>query len=494
MGIRVRYAPSPTGLQHIGGVRTALFNYFFAKSRGGEFILRIEDTDRERYSENALTDLNNTFNWLGIEVDEGPDKGGEYGPYVQSERTELYREHARRLVESGNAYYCYCSQERLEKLREKQANEKQDFGYDRKCREISVSEADEHKRDSTKPVIRLKIPLEGETVFHDYLLGEIKKKNIDINPDPVLLKSDSYPTYHLANVIDDHFMNITHILRAQEWLPSCPLHIVLYNAFGWKQPQYCHLPMVMGSNGQKLSKRDGATAVREFVEKGYLKEAIINHVSLIGWSYDDSREFFTKEELEKLFTLDKLNKAPGVFDYKKLDWFNGHYIRQKSNEELKELLIPYLVKYGFVEPEKLTEMAGFIDEIVSLTRDRLKVLSDIKELTWFFFKEVDSYAPEEIIPKKLDAAKTREILEVVKKHLPDVFSKPEEKVEELFKSLAESIGVKLGDFIMPLRVTVTGSNVSPPIIGSLKLLGIEKAAARIDRVINILNDEVGNNE
>ena len=494
MGIRVRYAPSPTGLQHIGGIRTALFNYFFARSRNGQFILRIEDTDRERYSENALNDLYKTLKWLGIEVDEGPEKGGEYGPYVQSERTELYREHARRLVESGHAYYCYCSQERLEELREKQKKDKHDFGYDRKCRDLSESEIEEYKKDSVKPVIRLKIPLEGETVFHDQLIGEIKKKNIDISPDPVLLKSDGYPTYHLANVIDDHFMSITHILRAQEWLPSCPLHVVLYNAFGWKPPQYCHLPMVMGSNGEKLSKRHGATAVRDFIEKGYLPEAIINNVSLIGWAYDDSREFFTKEELEKLFTIDKLNKAPGVFDYKKLDWFNGHYIRQKSNEELKELLVPYIIKYGFVEQEKLPNITNSLDEIVALIRDRLKVLSDVKDLAWFFFKDIDSYLTEEIIPKKLDAAKTIEVLETIKKHLPDIFAKSEDKTEELIKSLAENLGVKLGDFIMPLRVAITGSNVSPPIIGSLKVLGIEKATARIERVINILKDEVGNNE
>ena len=494
MGIRVRYAPSPTGLQHIGGIRTALFNYFFARSRNGQFILRIEDTDRERYSENALTDLYKTLEWLGIEVDEGPEKGGEYGPYVQSERTELYREHARRLVESGHAYYCYCSQERLEELREKQKKDKQDFGYDRKCRDLSESEVEELKKENIKPVIRLKIPLEGETVFHDQLIGEIKKKNTDISPDPVLLKSDGYPTYHLANVIDDHFMSITHILRAQEWLPSCPLHVVLYSAFGWKPPQYCHLPMVMGSNGEKLSKRHGATAVRDFIEKGYLPEAIINNISLIGWAYDDSREFFTKEELGKLFTIDKLNKAPGVFDYKKLDWFNGHYIRQKSNEELKELLVPYIIKFGFVEPEKLPDMTKTIDEIVALIRDRLKVLSDVKDLAWFFFREIDSYLTEEIIPKKLDALKTMEVLETIKKHLPDIFTKTEDKTEELIKSLSENLGVKLGDFIMPLRVAITGSNVSPPIIGSLKVLGIEKTTARIDRVINILKDEVGNNE
>ena len=492
MGVRVRYAPSPTGLQHIGGIRTALFNYFFARSRGGKFILRIEDTDRERYQEEALQDLYDTLEWLGIEWDEGPDKGGEYGPYVQSQRTELYREYARRLVESGNAYYCYCSQERLETLREKQKKDKQDFGYDRKCRDLSDSDADRYKRDGIKPVIRLKIPLEGDTVFQDHLLGEISKKNTDISPDPVLMKSDGYPTYHLANVIDDHFMNVTHIMRAQEWIPSGPLHVILYNAFGWKPPHYCHLPMVMGSDGQKLSKRHGATAVKDFIAKGYLPEAVLNYISLIGWSFDDSREFFTKEELEKVFTLDKLNKAPGVFDYKKLDWFNGSYIRQKSDEELKELLIPYMVKYGFIQPDLPGENDQLLDGIIPLAKERLKVLSDIKELAGFLFREIDEYNIADIIPKKLDAEKTAEILENIKTLLPAIFSKNEAEAEDIFRNLSEKLGVKLGDLIMPLRTAVTGSRTSPPIVGSLKLLGIEKTKTRIDRVIDILKNEVGN--
>lgn len=493
MGVRVRYAPSPTGLQHIGGIRTALFNYFFARSRGGRFILRIEDTDRERYQEEALKDLYETLKWLGIEWDEGPDRGGEYGPYVQSERTELYREYARRLVESGHAYYCYCSQERLEALRERQKNDKQDFGYDRKCRNLTDAEIAGLRKDGVKPVIRLKIPLEGETVFTDHLLGEIRKKNTDINPDPVLLKSDGYPTYHLANVIDDHFMNITHIMRAQEWIPSGPLHVILYNAFGWKPPYYCHLPMVMGSDGQKLSKRHGSTAVRDFMAKGYLPEAVLNYISLIGWSFDDSREFFTREELEKLFTLDRLNKAPGVFDYKKLDWFNGNYIRQKSDAELRALLLPYMAKAGFIRPEGITpEQDELIDGIIPLAKERLKVLSDIREIAGFLFGEIEQYAMDELIPKKLDASKTAEILEAMKNLLPDIFRKKESEVEELFKNTAEKLGVKLGDFIMPLRIAVTGSRISPPIIGSLRLLGIDKTTARIDRVINILKNEVSN--
>ncbi len=317
MDVRVRYAPSPTGLQHIGGVRTALFNYFFARSMGGKFILRVEDTDRERYSEESLKDLYDTLEWLGIDWDEGPGKGGEYGPYVQSERSELYRKYADQLVDEGNAYHCFCTSERLNDLRETQKKDKKNYGYDRHCRNLSEEEIKKKKEEGLKSVIRLKIPLEGKTSFDDLILGTVTRKNKDISPDPVLLKSDGFPTYHLANVIDDHFMGITHILRAQEWIPSGAMHVLLYKAFGWEPPAYCHLPMVMGKDGQKLSKRHGSTSVVDFRNRGYLPEAIINYVTMVGWAYDDSREFFTKEELEKLFTLEKINKAPGVFDYKK---------------------------------------------------------------------------------------------------------------------------------------------------------------------------------
>lgn len=491
MSVRVRYAPSPTGMQHIGGIRTALFNYFFAKANGGKFILRVEDTDRERYQEEALQDLYDTLNWLGTEWDEGPDIGGDYGPYVQSQRTELYREHARQLVESGHAYYCFCSSERLDNLRnEQKKNKKDSSGYDRKCRNLSQSEIDEFEREGIKPVIRLKVPLEGETVFHDHILGKIKKKNKDVSPDPVLLKSDGYPTYHLANVIDDHFMEITHIMRAQEWLPSGPLHVILYKAFGWEPPVYCHLPMVMGKDGQKLSKRHGSTAVRDFIAKGYLPEAVINYISLIGWSYDDSREFFTREELEELFTIDKLNKAPGVFDYKKLDWFNGQYIRKKTEAELEVLILPYLEKAGFVSSPMTAQEKGIIDSMMPLVKERLKVLSDIIEVAGFLFKDVTNYNAADIIPKKLDAEKTIEVLTLMKDRIADVIDLPEEEADNKFKEFAEELGVKLGDLFMPFRVAVTGTRISPPLIGSVKLLGLEKTYTRVERVIELLKNEV----
>ncbi len=315
MSVRVRYPPSPTGLQHIGGARSALFNYLFARSQGGVFVLRIEDTDRARRTDEAVEDLYRTLDWLGITWDEGPDGKGAHGPYVQSERLELYRKHAEMLLDRDHAYRCFCTAERLDAMR---SEGKKGAGYDRRCRRLNEEEVSERVRDGIPFVVRLKIPLEGVSVFEDLVLGTVKRKYKDVAPDPILLKSDGFPTYHLANVVDDHTMEITHILRAQEWLPSVPIHLVLYDAFGWKPPAFCHLPLVLGKDGQKLSKRHGSTAVRDFRRQGYLPEAIVNYLALLGWSYDDRREFFTLDELERVFTLEKVNKAPAVFDYKKL--------------------------------------------------------------------------------------------------------------------------------------------------------------------------------
>jgi glutamyl-tRNA synthetase len=479
-------------MQHIGGVRTALFNYFFARSQGGTFILRVEDTDRERSNNEALQDLYDTFQWLDIHWDEGPDLGGPYGPYVQSERFELYARHARQLVEKGRAYYCYCSEERLERLREQQKKEKKQQGYDRHCRNLSEEQRREYEAQGIKPVIRFAVPTEGSTSFSDIILGDVKKKNRDVPPDPVLLKSDGFPTYHLANVVDDHLMQITHILRAQEWIPSGPLHVLLYEAFGWTPPVYCHLPMVMGKDGQKLSKRHGATAVREFRRQGYLPEALINYISLLGWSWDDKREFFTKEELEELFTLEKLNKAPGVFDYKKLEWFNGQYIRAKSDEELIALTLPYLKEEGLVDDPPAEAQMEIVRRMMPLMKERLHFLSDIAPLSRFLFTDVREYNLREVIPKKLDAARTLELLRAGRELVAGFPERGEEKTEELFREKAEELGVKLGAMLMPIRVAITGSKVSPPLFGSIELLGIEPTLERIDRVLSLLEGEVNN--
>jgi glutamyl-tRNA synthetase len=318
VSVRVRYAPSPTGFQHIGGARTALFDYLLARSQGGTFILRIEDTDRSRFVPEALQDIYDTYRWLGLTWDEGPDVGGPKGPYVQSERTAIYRQYAERLVADGRAYRCWCSSERLEQLRASQAGSKGQQGYDRHCRQLSTAERAAAEASGVKPVIRMMVPAEGSTGISDRLLGEVSWKNADVNPDPVLLKSDGFPTYHLAHVVDDHLMEITDVLRAQEWLPSTPLHVLLFQAFGWELPRFYHLPNVLGKDGQKLSKRHGATSVLEFRRKGYLPDALVNYLALVGWSYDDARELFSLRELESLFDITKLNKAPAVFDYQKL--------------------------------------------------------------------------------------------------------------------------------------------------------------------------------
>ncbi|MDD4301507.1 MAG: glutamate--tRNA ligase [Sphaerochaeta sp.] len=493
MEVRVRYAPSPTGLQHIGGVRTALFNYFFARANGGKFILRVEDTDRERYSDESLQDLYDTLEWLGVTWDEGPVVGGDYGPYIQSERFDLYKQYAEKLVDEGKAYYCYCTPQRLEALREQQQKEKsKQQGYDRHCRNLTAEQRKAYEDEGIKPVIRLKVPSEGKTTFHDVLMGDISRKNKDVSPDPVLLKSDGFPTYHLANVIDDHMMGITHIMRAQEWIPSGPLHIILYEAFGWEPPLYCHLPMVMGKDGQKLSKRHGSTAVREFREKGYLPEALMNYVSMVGWSYDGQREFFSKEELEQLFTLEKINKAPGIFDYKKLDWFNGQYIRQKGDEELLGMLLPYMEKAGFVtlplqEHEKRDMLA-----LTVVSKERLKVLSDIVDLSRFLF-ETPTYEDVNLFAaKKVDLATATLALERAYTKLKEGFEtgKEQEEIEADIASLADEMDIKVNGVFMPLRVALTGSTVSLPLFDSIKLLGQEETYKRIETALDVLKREV----
>lgn len=492
MEVRVRYAPSPTGLQHIGGIRTALYNYFFAKSMGGRFILRVEDTDRERYTDESLEDLYSTLEWLGIEPDEGPKQGGEYGPYIQSERFNIYKEYAEKLVKMGKAYYCYCTPERLEKVREEQVKNKSEYqGYDRHCASLSEEERKEMEKKGVKRVIRLRVPTEGKTTFHDIIMGDITRKNKDVSPDPILLKSDGFPTYHLANVVDDHLMGITHIMRAQEWIPSTPLHVLLYEAFGWEPPQYCHLPMVMGKDGQKLSKRHGSTAVRDFREKGYLPEAIINYVTLVGWSLDDKTEFLSKETLEHSFDIEKIHKAPAVFDYKKLDWFNGNYIREKSDEELLTLTFPYLEKEGFVKTEDKKEKHDSLITLIQSAKERMKTLSDIIPLSSFLF----DYKVNEDVSLYISKGSTLdETKNAYKKGVDILLSglkecKDSEEIETSLCSLSEKLGVKVNVVFQPIRVALTASTVSLPLFDCIKLLGLKEVENRLEKAQKILEKE-----
>jgi glutamyl-tRNA synthetase len=399
---------------------------------------------------------------------------------------ELYRQQARELVARGRAYECYCSLERLENLKEERRRQNLPQGYDRRCRCLAPQERARLASQGTAPVIRLAVPLEGVTAFEDRLLGRIETANRDVSPDPVLLKSDGFPTYHLANVVDDHLMGITHILRAQEWLPSTPLHVLLYQAFGWTPPAYCHLPMVNGKDGQKLSKRHGATRVTEFREKGYLPEAIVNYVALLGWSYDATTELFSLAELESRFSLERLNKASAQFDYQKLDWFNGVYIRRLALERLAALLLPYLQKEGLVADPPAAREQELLRGLVPLVQERLVLLSDVVPLARFLFREVQP-AAEDLVPKKLDRARAAELLRQAAGLLEAFDSRDEQGNEAAFRGLAEKLGVKLGDLLQPLRVAVTGSRASPPLFPTLKLLGAAAALGRVRRALALLD-------
>jgi glutamyl-tRNA synthetase len=492
MQIRVRYAPSPTGLQHIGSVRTALINYLFAKANGGVFILRLEDTDRTRFSEDYVKNLYDTFKWLGFYWDEGPDLGGPYAPYIQSERFPLYQERARELIDSGMAYYCFCDEDRLAKLRVAQdGSDSADQGYDRHCRNIAGAEASARVAAGEKAVIRLKIPLEGVTKFHDALLGDIEWKNEDVSPDPVLLKSDGFPTYHLANVVDDHLMRITHVLRAQEWIPSAPLHTIMYKAFGWDPPALIHLPMVLGADGHKLSKRHGATAVDEFRKNGYLPEALINYVSHLGCSFEEGRDLFPLADLEKLFKVERLNKAPAIFDYQKLEWYNGQYIRMKADAELRDLVMPYLSQAGLLgagagRGAPSADESALVLGAMPLVKERLKFLTDAPEMMRYLFEEPAVPAVEEFIPKKLDKLRAAELLAAAAALLGACDLSDLPATEAKYRAEAERLGAKFGDLMMPLRVAVTGARVSPPLFESIRLIGIDRAQGRIDRALAAL--------
>jgi len=496
MKIRDRYAPSPTGLQHIGGIRTALFNYLFAHSPAGDgngkFILRLEDTDRTRSDDSFVQNLYDTFDWLNLKWDEGPDCGGTFSPYIQSERTVHYKKYAQELLDKGQAYYCFCSAERIDEVRkQREAAHSSESGYDRFCRSIDPSEAAKRAAAGEACTVRLKIPLGENTSFHDHLLGDIEWKNDDVNPDPVLLKSDGFPTYHLANVVDDHLMEITHVLRAQEWLASTPLHVIMYRAFGWTPPQFCHLPMVMGQDGKKLSKRHGATSIDEFRKQGYLPAALLNYVALLGASYEEGKDIYTLEELAQRFSLEKLNKAPAVFDYKKLEWYNGQYIRMMSDEELAKLCLPYAIDagiFGSTGSEPTAQQVKIFTAAMALVKERLVFLSEVPEKITYLFNEPEVPANEEFIPKKCDLAQAINLLQIGKEIVRQLAEAPnDEEAENFIKAEAEKRGVKLGDLMMPLRVAITGSRVSPPLFGSLRILGAERSKERVQRALDKLS-------
>ncbi|RME13378.1 MAG: glutamate--tRNA ligase [Ardenticatenia bacterium] len=486
---RVRFAPSPTGYLHVGGARTALFDWLLARKTGGQFILRIEDTDRKRYVPDSLEDIKENLRWLGLQWDEGPDVGGPYGPYFQSERLEHYRRAAEDLIAKGWAYRCYCTPERLAEVREAQQKAGKAPGYDRHCRFLSDEERAKLEAEGAPYVVRLKVPLEGETVVNDLIRGEIRFENKTLE-DVVLLKSDGYPTYHLAVVVDDHLMNITHVLRGDEWIPSAPIHVMLYEAFGWEQPQWVHLPLILDPSGKgKLSKRkkknpDGTesenmTLVREFREAGYLPEAMFNFIALLGWAYSGDEEIFTPEQAIAKFDLKDIKKSPAVFSYEKLEWMNGVYIRKLSPEELAERIVPFMQKAGLnVTAEQLVPLVPDIQE-------RIKTLAEAPDMLDFFFRDIETPAPEALIPKKLDAEGTRRALEAARAVLAEV-EWTHDAIEAALRQLAKDLGLKPGQLFQPIRIAITGKRVAPPLFTTIEHLGRERVLERLDRAIAVL--------
>ncbi len=467
---RLRFAPSPTGFLHIGNLRTALFGYLLAKSLDGDFILRIEDTDQKREVEGAVESLLKITKWVGIKFDEGPLIGGDYGPYIQTERLDIYKKYADQLINEGKAYRCFCSAERLEAMRLNQQEAKLAPRYDRACRDLSLEESNIRALAGETFVIRQRMPLEGEIKVYDELRGEIIFKAEDLD-DQVLIKSDGVPTYQFASVVDDHLMEISHVSRGEEWIPSFPKNILLYQSFGWQAPKFYHLPLILNKGGGKLSKRQGDVFVEDYRAKGYLPETIINFCALLGWHPKSDQEFFTLTELEKEFSANGMGISPAVFDPEKLDFFNGYYIRQKTNEELLELCQEYL-------PEN--ENKDFLLAVISLIKDRLKKLSEARELSAFFF-ELPDYEKELLAWKSLSVEESinnlKEIKEVLKNN-SIVWTK--ENLEELIFSWLKTNDKKNGDYLWPLRVALSGEKNSPSPFEIAAVLGREKSLERIE--------------
>lgn len=473
--IRVRFAPSPTGYLHVGGLRTALYNFLFARKNNGTFVLRIEDTDRSRYVEGAVENLINTLKLCGLEYDEGPDKGGNYGPYVQSERFDLYKKHAHELIEKGYAYPCFCSPERLEKMREEQIKRGETPRYDGRCRNIPPDEA--KKRMEKEPyVIRMKMPQHGETSFYDLIRGKISLPNEMID-DQILIKTDGFPTYHLANVIDDHYMKISHVIRGEEWLPSVPKHVTLYQMFGWELPQFAHLPLLLNPDRSKLSKRQGDVAVEDYLKKGYLPEALLNFVALLGWNPGTDQEIFTLEELINQFSLERVNKSGAVFDIQKLKWMNGVYIRNMDDDRYVEFAKKFLMekKYEISDTEK-------IKEILLSVKTKIEIGQDVVEKTKVFFIDEINIEEEDAV-EIIKAEKTCIVLKKLLEKLSVVDEININNFQQIMKEVQKDTGVKGKELWMPVRVALTGVTHGPELPVIIDVYGKDKIQSFLVKVL-----------
>jgi glutamyl-tRNA synthetase len=474
--IRVRFAPSPTGYPHLGNIRTALFNWVFARHNHGVFVLRIEDTDVARLVEGATDVILESLRWLGLDWDEGP--------YFQSQRLELYREAADRLLKHGLAYRCYCSTQRLESMRQEQMKRKQPPGYDRYCRNLTPEACADKEASGITPVVRFKSPLEGQTSFNDLLRGQIVFENSTLD-DFVLLKSDGYPTYHLANIVDDHLMEISHILRADEWLSSTPRHVLLYQALGWQPPQFAHLPMILGPDRSKLSKRHGATSVTEYQEQGYLPEAMFNFLALLGWSLDDKTELLTRDEIVKNFSLERISRTAAVFNKDKFDWMNGVYLRGLSLEEFIRRAMPFLEKGLPVEVKRPLDIS-YILRFAPLIQERARTLAEVSPLSDFFFVDELEYDVR-LLLGKIDKAEATKILQVSLAKMDSIKDWDAASLEAVFRPLAEELKLKTSVFFGLLRVAITGRTAAPPLFQTMEVLGKERCLKRLKMTLDKLS-------
>ncbi|HYM16720.1 MAG TPA: glutamate--tRNA ligase [Dehalococcoidia bacterium] len=480
MTVRTRYAPSPTGVPHLGNLRTALFDYLLARHSGGQLILRIEDTDQARYDPGAVEGLLQSLRWLGIDWDEGPDIGGPYGPYVQSQRLEHYRAAAGRLLAQGDAYECWCSAERLDAVRAEQARNKQPPKYDRRCRDDAgrASARAEAEAEGRSCVVRFKTPLAGEISLADAIHGETAFDLATID-DFVMLKSDGFPTYHLAYIVDDEMMRITHVLRGDEWLPSAPRHALIYRALGITPPIIAHVPRVLGPDGAKLSKRHGATSVFEYRDQGYLPDAVFNFLGLMGWSLDDHTEILSRQQFIEHFTLDRIVRNPAIFNVEKLTWMNGVYIRDMPEEQLVALFADRLERDLRPEVARPLDRA-LVARLAPLIRERVKLLAEVAAYCDFFFIDDLRYSRDDLLGKAYAgrAEEARAALEAVALLVAET-AWAHDALEAALRELAGRLAVKPGDLFSLVRVAVTGRRVTPPLFESMEIVGRERCLARL---------------
>ena len=492
--VRVRIAPSPTGDPHVGTAYIGLFNYAFAKKNNGDFLLRIEDTDRTRFSADSEQQIFDAMHWLGLNYDEGPDVGGAKGPYRQSERFHIYKEYAEKLVEKGEAYYCFCTPERLSKLRERQIAMKQAPGYDRHCRNLTDEEVKQKLAEGVSYVIRLKMPYEGDTVVHDELRGDIVFENSKID-DQVLLKSDGFPTYHLANIVDDYLMEITHVIRAEEWIASTPKHIQLYKAFGWEEPKWYHMPLLRNADKSKISKRKNPVSLNYYVEEGYLKEGLLNFLALMGWSFGGDKEIFSLEEMIENFSFDRISLGGPVFDLVKLGWVNNQHMKLKDLKELTKLALPYFVKAGYYENKDLSdEEFTKLMRIVEIGRESAQTLKELPEKSVIYYEddfELPNSEEAENKKERKSIEKLRSSMETeIGKKAIDLFvnkiSMLNEKISEeeaikILNELQEELGEGPAAVLMPIRAVLTGKARGADLYTVIGIIGKERTLGRVKK-------------